>query len=206
MSSLRNDGLAADVIGDVGEIDAGQLALRAGQLQPVIDRRILHEAVMQDHPGDALDHLDHLGAVFVGDARRFLDQHGDQHHALVQDVVVLDELGQRQRHAVGGGGQEHRGAVKPRVASADGGLDQVFFRLAQLAARPLDQPDAAAPGQHQERDDAGQQQRKPAALEQLGRIGGKEDAVDDEEEAVDARSRAPADSPTGSRPAPPAAW
>ena len=68
---------------------------------------------------------------------------------------------------------------------ADGGLDQVLFRLAQLAAGALDQPDAAAPGQHQERDDAGEQQRKPAALEQLGRIRREEDAVDHQEEAVD---------------------
>ena len=34
MSSARNDGLAADVIGDVGEIDAGQLALLAGEPRP----------------------------------------------------------------------------------------------------------------------------------------------------------------------------
>ena len=53
------------------------------------------------------------------------------------------------------------------------------------AARALDQLDAAAPGQHQERDDAGEQQRKPAALEQLDRVRGEENAVDHEEEAVD---------------------
>src|SRR3954463_7901300 len=40
----RDDGLAADVIGDVGKIDAGQLALLAGQHQAFIDRGILHEA------------------------------------------------------------------------------------------------------------------------------------------------------------------
>ena len=126
-----------------------------------------------------------LRAIFVRDARRFLDQHGDQHHALVQHVIVLDELRQRERHALGRRRQEYGGARQPRVAAVDGGLDQVLFRLAQLAARPLDQLDAAAPGQHQERDDAGEQQRKPAALEQLGRVRGEEDAVDDEEEAVD---------------------
>ena len=54
-----------------------------------------------------------------------------------------------------------------------------------FAARAFDQPDAAAPGQHQERDDGGEQQRKPAALDQLGRVRREENAVDDEEEAVD---------------------
>src|SRR3981081_1625106 len=58
-----NDGLAADVIGDVGEIDAGQLALIAGQPETVVDRGILHEAVMQDYPRDAFDHLNHLRAI-----------------------------------------------------------------------------------------------------------------------------------------------
>src|SRR4051794_3052900 len=47
----RDDGLAADVIGDVVEIDAGQLALRAGEFQAFPNGRILHEAVMQDHAG-----------------------------------------------------------------------------------------------------------------------------------------------------------
>src|SRR5258706_9725904 len=37
-----NDGLAADVVGDIGEIDAGQFALRASELQTVENRRILH--------------------------------------------------------------------------------------------------------------------------------------------------------------------
>ncbi len=53
-------------------------------------------------------------------------------------------------------------------------------------ARPLHQSDAAAPGEHQERHHGCQHQRKPAALEQFGRIGSEEDAVDDEEKAVHA--------------------
>src|SRR6185295_2978840 len=69
----RDDGLAADVIGDVAEIDAGQLALLAGEDQPVVDRRILHEAVVQDDAGDARDAFDDLGAILVGYARGLLD-------------------------------------------------------------------------------------------------------------------------------------
>ena len=181
----RDDGLAADVIGDVGEIDARQLALLAGEDQSLVDRRILHEAVMQDDAGDARDDFDDLGAVLVGYARRFLDQHRHQQHALVQHVIVLDELCQRQRHARGRGRHEHGGAGEPRMAAVDGGLDQILFRLAQVSACTLHQLDAAAPGQHHEGDDGGEQQRKPAALEQLDRIGGEENAVDGEEESVD---------------------
>ena len=71
------------------------------------------------------------------------------------------------------------------MATVDGGLDQILFRLAQISARTLHQLDAAAPGQHHEGDDRCEQQRKPAALEQFDRIGGEENAVDDEEESVD---------------------
>ena len=127
----RDDGLAADIVGDVGEIDAGQLALLAGELQALIDGRVLHEAVVQDDARDARDDVDDLGAVLLGDVRRFLDQHRDQEHALVQDVVVLDELRQRERHALRRGGQEHGSAGQPGVAPVDGGLDQILFRLAQ---------------------------------------------------------------------------
>ena len=123
--------------------------------------------------------------ILVGNARRFLDQHGNEHHALVQNVIVFDEFRQRQRDAVRGGRQKHRGARKPRTAPVDGGLDQIFFRLTQPAARPFDQLDAGSPGQHHESDRGREQQGKPSALEQFDRIRCKEDAVDDEEEAVD---------------------
>ena len=56
---------------------------------------------MQDDAGDARDDFDDLGAILVGYARGLLDQHRHQHHALMQHVIVLDELRQRQRHARG---------------------------------------------------------------------------------------------------------
>ena len=83
----------------------------------------MHEAVLQDHPRDALDHLDDFGTVFRCNARGFLDQHGDQHHALVRNVIVLDELRQGERDAVGGGCQKHSRARQPRMAPGNGGLD-----------------------------------------------------------------------------------
>ena len=140
---------------------------------------------MQDHPGDAGNDLDHLGAVFIRYVRGFLDQYRHQHHALVQYAVVLDELGEGQRHALGRGGKKHGRAGEPRTAFADSRLDQILFGLAERAARTLDQLYAAAPGQHQERDDAGQHQRKPAALEQLCRVRREENAIDHEEEPVE---------------------
>jgi hypothetical protein len=100
----------------------------------VIDGWILHEAVTQDHPRDALDYLDDFGTVFRCNARGLLDQHGDQHHALVQNAIVLDELRHGERNAVGGGRQKHSRTRQPRMALGDGCLDQILFRLAQCAA------------------------------------------------------------------------
>ncbi|MGY3344644.1 hypothetical protein ACVWYK_003413 [Bradyrhizobium sp. USDA 4470] len=180
----RNDGFAADVVGDVGEIDAGQLALAAGERQTLIDRWVLHEAIMQNHAGDAGNDLDDLDPVLVGDVGQLLDQHGDEDDALVQHVIVLDELRQRQRHAFRRGGQEHGGAGQARAAFVDRRLDQILLRLPQLRACGFNELHAAAPGQHQEGDEAREQQRKPAPLEQLDRIGREEDHVDHEEEAV----------------------
>ena len=100
------------------------------------------------------------GMISITSARSSSAMRGDSSISTVtsttrwcRHVIVLDELRQRQRHALRRGGQKHGGARQPRMAFADGGLDQVLLGLAQLAARPLDQLDAAAPGQHQERDD-----------------------------------------------------
>ena len=62
------------------------------------------------------------------------DQHGDQHHAPVQNVILLDELRQERADAVGGGCRKHSRARQPRMAPGDGRLGQIFFRLAQCAA------------------------------------------------------------------------
>jgi hypothetical protein len=53
-------------------------------------------------------------------------------------MIVLDELRQRQRHALGHGRQEHGGARQPGLAAADGGFDQILFRLPQPGAAPFD--------------------------------------------------------------------
>jgi len=93
----------------------------------------------------------------VGNAGRFLDDHGGEQHALVQHTIVLTNCVRRQRHALG---PDARNTAVP--ASCLHRLTAVSISPLPAGAtgrRPFDQPDAAAPGQHQERDDAGEQQR-----------------------------------------------
>src|SRR5207244_13571084 len=74
-------------------------------------------------------------ALPICDARGLLDLYGHQQDALMQHLIVLDELGQRQRHAVWRGRQEHGGARKSRVALVDRGLDQILFGLDRKSTR-----------------------------------------------------------------------
>src|SRR5438128_2741241 len=104
-----NDCLAADVVGDLRKIDAGEFTLFAGQLEPSCDRWILHEAEVKKHPRDALDQFDHLHQILVGDTRFLFDNDGEEQDALVHHVIVPDELRQRERHAVGRGCKKYRG-------------------------------------------------------------------------------------------------
>ena len=57
-------------------------------------------------------------------------------------------------------------------------FDEIFRRLANFEAHRVHDLLALAPGEHEERDDEGDQQREPAALEQLGRGGGKEQQIE----------------------------
>ena len=62
--------------------------------------------------------------------------------------------------------------------------NELVLTLAQLGALVLEQPPSGAPGQHEKRDGARQQKRKPAAFEQLGRVRRDENQIDDEEQSV----------------------
>jgi len=53
--------------------------------------------------------------------------------------------------------------------------DELVLALAQLGALMLKQPPPGSPGQHQERNDAGHQEREPATLDQLRHVRGNED-------------------------------
>ena len=104
--------------GLAGEEEAGvhHLELRAAALdlgQRGGDVGLLHEAVAEDQPVEALAELVELEALLLLDIGHVLDLDGQQHHPLVQHLVVLEVVQQRVGHAVGGGGHEHRGAGHP---------------------------------------------------------------------------------------------
>jgi hypothetical protein len=88
---------------------------------------------------------------------------------LIEDAVVPEVLRQHQRHALrhtpenDGGAREaqRRILLEPR--------DELFRALAQPEAHRIHDLLALAPGDHQERHSEGDQQRKPASLEELGR-------------------------------------
>ena len=108
----------------------------------------------------------------------------------MQDVVALDVVRQRERHALGHAAEHDRGARECETA------DRVAMRsMKSFDALANLQPDlvhdllALAPGQHEERDDEGDEQREPAAVEELRRGRGEEQEVESEQAAVDRHRR-----------------
>ena len=84
-----------------------------------------------------------------------------------------------------------------------GGLTKTDSRkLAQvdrIVAQALDhQLPALLPGHHQREHERADQQREPAAVDDLDDVGGEEREVDDEEEAGRGDAQRPADSPSRS--------
>ena len=108
----------------------------------------------------------------------------------MQDAVVLEVVGEDERHARGCRRQERSPCpAGAPAASSWSRRTNTFLGLPQADARPLHQPLPGAPGEHQERDADREQQREPAALEELGHVGAEEERVDDEEEAVHGHDR-----------------
>ena len=68
-------------------------------------------------------------------------------------------------------------------------LEELFLGLAHVPAGFLEKHLPAAPGQHDEGHDAGEQQREPAAFEKFQRIGREENQIDQQEESVDRRDQ-----------------
>ena len=63
-------------------------------------------------------------------------------------------------------------------------MEELPRRHAQMRACALDELLPLAPGQHHEGHGRGDEKREPAAVEQLGRVRGEEDEIDQEQEAV----------------------
>src|SRR5690349_3861179 len=83
-----------------------------------------------------------------------------------------------------------RGEDRGGSRQADGRVleypfDELVLTLPHPRALVLEHRVPRSPGQHQERDDAGQQKREPTTREQLRGIGGDENQLDNQENTVD---------------------
>src|SRR6516162_11355033 len=64
-------------------------------------------------------------------------------------------------------------------------FDEIALSLTQSGAVLFEEQVPRSPGQHQKCDEPCQQQREPAAFQELRSVGGDKYQIDDEEEAVD---------------------
>ncbi|MNI52522.1 hypothetical protein D3C73_1073140 [compost metagenome] len=136
---------------------------------------------MQDHPEKAFA----VGFDFEAPGRRhprdiFID-HGQQHHLLVQHLVVQQVMQQRVGHGVRAGREEHGGALDAvRWLHTDAG-DEDRQGQPALVHTLHEQLLAALPGGHQhEQGDTGHH-REGAALDDFWHVGGEVQAVHQQE-------------------------
>ena len=150
-------------------------------LQPLRDIGFLHEAVMQRRPVEAVTEVMDLAPLGGVDIGRVRDQHGQDHHAFVQHLVVLDIVQQRAGHARGLAGHEDRraGYTCRGILRA---LGEDLDRQCGLAHPVAHELAPARPGGEQRKGDQADHQREPAAIGHLGQIGGEIGPVDDQEE------------------------
>jgi hypothetical protein len=146
---------------------------------------VLDKSEMQGNPGDAGTERDELCALVRTDARHIATDRRDQQHTLVQHAIVPQVMRQGERYA-----RASRGEDRGRSRQADGPVldhpfDELVLALPHPGALVLEHLAPRSPSQHLERDDAGQQERKPTARKQLHGVGGDEDKFDDEPRSVD---------------------
>ncbi|MCY1301375.1 hypothetical protein D9M69_525630 [compost metagenome] len=81
--------------------------------------RLLHEAEVQQHPVEAVAIGIHLETPLLRDPGSVLADHREQHHLLVDHLVVQQVVQQRMGYRIGTGRQEYRRAPHPvrRVAA-----------------------------------------------------------------------------------------
>ena len=73
--------------------------------------------------------------------------------------------------------------------------DKIVLPLTQPGALSFEKQVPGSPGEHQKCDDPCLQQREPATLHELGRVGSDKYQVDDEKEPVDGRYDQGAETP-----------
>ena len=135
---------------------------------------------MQRDLGEIIRELFDLIAFVGSDARRRFRIHADNKDALVQNFIVLEIVHERRRRHFCIARQEDRCARDTRRfgffqhANEIAHRDRVTMRLGGKEAR------ATQPGPHHQHNHAADQNRHPATFKQFEKVGGEEDALDDE--------------------------
>ena len=141
----------------------------------------LEEAVMDVHREEALAELLDFDALVGRHERRVLDGHMHQQHALVQHLVVLEIVQQRAGNRIAARGQEHGGAGHAHRRLLGAFQEQVDRHRFVADALQMRAP-SDAPGLHQEEHAGRDEDRQPAAFDDLDRVGGEEHDVDEAEQ------------------------
>jgi hypothetical protein len=137
--------------------------------------------------------VDDLEALVGRDARNVAGDDVQQHDALVQHLVVLEIVQQRNRHHIDPAGQIDGGARHPRLAVNLG--DELAER--QGVALELAQQRGAAlpPRRHGEVERRADDQRHPAAFKHFHHVGGDKRQIDHGEQARDRDAQRQAPTP-----------
>ena len=189
-----------EIVGDVLRIDAMKFGLRQASFSPSITSGVSMKPkwkitrVMPAPTGSSLMRLLRLHPWRVG------GNHGYEQHTFVQDAIMSKMMCQAKRDALACGCEDRRrsGQTDGRILQYPG--NELVLALAQLGALLLEQLPAGSPSQHEKRDSACQQKRKPAAFEQLGRVRRDENQIDEEEQSVDGQDDEQVVAPLQSRP------
>ena len=144
--------------------------------------RRLHEAVIHLQPVEAATEVGELDALCVADIGDVERLHGGEQYGLVQRLVVLQVVQQRRGNALRRRGQEDGATLGPRDTGArqlqDGAQRD---RLTDLLV--ADEFAAPLPGRQNRERGEPDEQREPAALWDLYRVGGEEGEVHQQQPA-----------------------
>ena len=136
--------------------------------------------------GNALgDRRDHNSIVFRR-SRRLRHVGRDQQHPFVQDMVAIDIVRQRERHALGHAAENDRGSRQAQWRIAAHAVDEILNVRSRISSRTVSM--TSSPLRHVSMRNAmtkAMSKREPAAVEELGRGRGEEQEVEREQAAVD---------------------
>ena len=181
----RIDGFVARIVDHRLEAAGFDPAERYRLAQSERHIRCLHEPVAQlDSSNAGTDGCDH-GPLGGCDARYLRNRDSDQQDVLVQHSVKLEVLRQRQGDPLRQAAEHDGRSGKTMRRVSLNALGELLQTLPQPQTNAVHDLLALAPGEHQKRDHESDQQRKPAAVDQLGRGGREEQQIDQEKTAID---------------------